>query len=583
MNNGPTWVSAESAAAGELDEWAELTRAVEALSNGHGDLAKRAQRLAERIGTSRYHIAVLGDFKRGKSTLVNALVGLDVLPSGVLPLTTVATEVHIGSSETVVVFRDGSRREILTSTIGEYVTEPANPSNGKGVERVEAGVITDFGASGLVLVDTPGFSSVNDSNTKEARRAVLDADGAILVLAADNPLSKSERDVLELLATRRARVFLVINRCDALTPIELGEVRSFVDEHIGLVLGDSVRAFCVSARRAIHRLHGEVTDPIEFDELRAAIARFVEEDLAAARRDAVLAELERLGGDLKRILDLEEAADAIDMATLDEQIIELTRVVDQGRRLLAEDVLLLGHDAEAVLADVRHEFSERAASAARVRTPELAGIVAALPRGQLDRGARDAIEALTCSNFELIRAEMAEQVEVRWAALAGRFTDRVREHLDVVVEAGSDLFAIHLPKADVPALSTQRGRFSYYFFYAESQNAVLGRAFGRVVPSAIARRQTLRRATQRLAQEFEKHAGRARYDIAERLRAAKDELTTSMAAELEQTQASLLAACMQARAQRELGQAARTGRAELRTQLRLRLARVAEIVGGEQG
>jgi small GTP-binding protein len=583
MKDGPSPVPTEFAGGVVSEELAELALAVENLSGAHGDLATRIVRLAARMGAARYHIAVLGDFKRGKSTLINALLGQALLPSGVVPLTAVATEVHFGGTETAVVFRDGTRRTIDPDEIADYVTEQANPCNAKGVEHTEVGVAAGFGVPGLVLVDTPGLSSVNESNTEEAQRALRDADGAIVVLAADNPLSRSERDVLELLAARRAKVFLVINRCDALTPPELGEVRSFVAEIAGQALGEPIRPFCVSARNALERADGARADSIEFDEFRGALVRFVEHDLAAARRTAALAELNRLGGELERTLDLEEAADALDIAALDQQIVRLSRVVDEGRRLLSEDVVVLRHDAESLLDEAGSDLSGRAAAAARRCTPELAATVADLPRGQLESGTRDVIEDLIRAHFEPVRAEVAEQVEGRWAALADRFNDRVREQIAEVVETASDLFAVHLPHVEVPDLHTWRGQFSYHFFYAESQNAVLGRAVGRFVPSAIARRRTLRLATRRMRKEFDKHAGRARYDTAERLHSAVEELTRSMAFEFEQTQASLLAACAEARGLRELGEAARSARAELRAQLRGHLSRVEAVVGGEQG
>jgi hypothetical protein len=271
------------------------------------------------------------------------------------------------------------------------------------------------------------------------------------------------------------------------------------------------------------------------------------------------------------------------MATLHRQIAELTRSVDEGRRQLEEDIALLGHDVDALVADVGRELTEQASALAQESGPLLAASLAELPRNQLDRGASDAIEDLIRSHFEPVRADLAVQVEEQWAITSDRFTDRVHEQLNRVVETASALFSVHLPQADIPELRAQRGRFSYYFSYAESQNAVVGRALGRLVPSVIARPRTLRRATKRLAQEFDKHAGRARYDFAERLRDAKDIVTASMACEFERTQASLIAACADARELRELGQAARSSRADIRAQLRVRLARVAEVVGGEQG
>jgi hypothetical protein len=72
-----------------------------------GDIAERAQRLGDRLAQGRFHISVLGEFKRGKSTLVNALLAGDVLPTGVLPLTAVATEISFGERRAVVVPLDG--------------------------------------------------------------------------------------------------------------------------------------------------------------------------------------------------------------------------------------------------------------------------------------------------------------------------------------------------------------------------------------------------------------------------------------------------------------------------------------------
>ena len=95
MKDASSRVPTEFTSGVMLEELAELALAVEKLP-GHGDLATRVLRLAAKARAARYHIAVLGDFKRGKSTLVNALIGQPLLPSGVVPLTTVATEVHIG-------------------------------------------------------------------------------------------------------------------------------------------------------------------------------------------------------------------------------------------------------------------------------------------------------------------------------------------------------------------------------------------------------------------------------------------------------------------------------------------------------
>lgn len=212
----------------------------------------RAARLAERVATGQYHIAVLGDFKRGKSTLVNALIGRPVLPTGAVPLTTVATEVHFGSPPgAVVVFEDGRRLPVEEGAVASYVSEDANPGNRLGVQRVQVGVPTGWAAPGLVLVDTPGLASVHEHQTASARQALADSDGAVVVLSVDSPLSASEEQLLAELGTRRAPVFVAVNKCDHLAPSELAEVRQFLGGHLRRLLGGDADAFFVSARGAL--------------------------------------------------------------------------------------------------------------------------------------------------------------------------------------------------------------------------------------------------------------------------------------------------------------------------------------------
>jgi ribosome biogenesis GTPase A len=97
----------------------DLERLVRRLTMLCEGRAERVLRLSERIDSQRFHIAVLGEFKRGKSTLVNALIGRELLPSGVVPLTTVATEVHFGTGPSTVVFSDGRRLPIGEDEIAQ--------------------------------------------------------------------------------------------------------------------------------------------------------------------------------------------------------------------------------------------------------------------------------------------------------------------------------------------------------------------------------------------------------------------------------------------------------------------------------
>jgi predicted GTPase len=564
----------------KLTELSRRLRAVEGASKG--SLARRAERLAERVVTERFHIAVLGDFKRGKSTLINALLGQALLPSAVVPLTAVVTEVHIGAKHTAAVFKDGARRVIPIGEIDEFVTERGNPSNAKRIERVEVGVESEFGLDGLVLVDTPGLSSVNDGNSAEAHEALRDSDAAIVVLAADNPLSASELDLLAQLCERRAEVFVAINKVDHLTPVERRAVREFVIERAEAVLGRPVTPFCTSARRALELQFEGVGGDLEgVGELRKALVRFVTEDLVRVRRAATLAEFDRLAAEVNCILQLEEAAAAMDLGRLDVQSASLQRAVEDGRRLLADDVVVLGHGVERLVEEAGIALVRRAATAANSCAPDLGTTVASLPRNQLDRGVRAAVEALVRTHFETIRLEVECDVEKTWRTLIVRFAARVQGRIDALVEVASELFEVHLPQTLTPELSAKHGRFTYQFIYIEGQNAAVGHLVAHLLPGSMARRRAERRAGQLLAREFDKHAGRARYDMAERLSEAKSELVASMLSEFEQTQASLEVACTKARALRETGEEVQSARALVRDYIRDLITQIGQLLHPE--
>jgi small GTP-binding protein len=180
---------------------------------------------------------VLGEFKRGKSTFINALLAADLLPTGVLPLTAVATEVAYGVQGATVLHLDGARHEIPLGEIADYVTEARNPQNELQVDRVEVRMPAPLLEAGVVLVDTPGLGSVYQHNTEAGRAALLAADGAIVVLSADSPLSEQERELLNLLSERQARKFIVVNKADHVDASELEVVRRFVTEVVADELG----------------------------------------------------------------------------------------------------------------------------------------------------------------------------------------------------------------------------------------------------------------------------------------------------------------------------------------------------------
>ncbi len=94
-----------------------------------GDVAA-VDELVRRLDGRALRVLVAGEAKRGKSTLVNALLGRDLLPTGVVPLTAVVTSVRHGPAERLIVrFADGTTSCLPMECLPGLVTEQGNPGN----------------------------------------------------------------------------------------------------------------------------------------------------------------------------------------------------------------------------------------------------------------------------------------------------------------------------------------------------------------------------------------------------------------------------------------------------------------------
>jgi len=209
--------------------------------------------LKKKLLEEQLQVVVMGEFKRGKSTLINALVGEPVLPMAAIPLTSVVTVVRYGPARAArVEFQDGRVEAIAVDQVADYVAEDRNPKNRKGVGRVVVEVPTAFLREGIYLVDTPGVGSVYRHNTEVAQRYLPEADAIVLVLTVDPPISQSELEFLHSIRRWAKRLYVVLNKTDYLGPAELQQSVRFVRNTIHVALGDGDAAlFPLSAKRAL--------------------------------------------------------------------------------------------------------------------------------------------------------------------------------------------------------------------------------------------------------------------------------------------------------------------------------------------
>ena len=217
-------------------------------------LERAVGELTHKLAEDRFYLTVIGQFSRGKSTLMNAILGKDYLPSGIVPTTSAITAVSYGSREKVVLRRAGSN---LTSEIGigelaDFVTERINPGNRERIEMAEVQVPVEILQRGFFLVDTPGLGSAVRENTATTMNFLPSADAIVFVTSCDAPLTAAELGYLRECRSSVRQMFLVINKMDLVPPAERQQVVEFVKTKVQEEWGDvSVRVYPVSARDGV--------------------------------------------------------------------------------------------------------------------------------------------------------------------------------------------------------------------------------------------------------------------------------------------------------------------------------------------
>ena len=195
---------------------------------GAEPVAEEARELATRVSEGRFYVACIGQFKRGKSTLLNALVGHEVVPTGFVPVTAVPTVIRFGDQPHARVrMRDGDWRDIAMTDLKEYVTEELNPENKKAVDGAEVFVPSPLLSSGMCFVDTPGLGSVFTGNTATTQAFIPHIDAALVVVGADPPIAGEELALVESIGTQVQDLILVINKADRTSDPERAAAAKF--------------------------------------------------------------------------------------------------------------------------------------------------------------------------------------------------------------------------------------------------------------------------------------------------------------------------------------------------------------------
>lgn len=323
--------SVAGTAAPQVTGLTRLAQIADAL--GEASIASDLRQLAARIGEGRFFVACIGQFKRGKSTLLDALVGEEILPTGVVPVTAVPTVLRYGRQREARVLVDSQWRTIRTEDLAQYVSEELNPENRKRVGGVEVFVPSPLLAQGMCLVDTPGIGSVFAGNTETTKQFIPQIDAAILLVGADPPISGEELALIEAVAANVDQILVVLNKIDRVTPAEREQAAAFAARVLEARLKRPIgRIYEVSALRRLQRS----VESDDWNMLVDDLEKLAGNSGEALTHSAAERGVQRFSASLRRSVDERIRALREPLANSQQRIAALNQTVHQAEQSLRD-------------------------------------------------------------------------------------------------------------------------------------------------------------------------------------------------------------------------------------------------------
>lgn len=279
MNNSILDIVKET---GELFGRYELTK---------GELA-RVKELEDKLENQKITVSVIGQFKRGKSTLVNAILGDKILPVGIVPVTAVVTAIEYGEKAATVHFDNGIIKEIGFDEMSSYINEQENQDNHLGVSEVVLYSPSEFLKGGLTFVDTPGVGSVHQKNSDAAYSYVKESDAVIFMLSVDSPINQIEIDFLKNAKEYAAKFYFAVNKVDSIDEDDLEDYLGYCRNLIcRLMEVEDIVLFPVSAKKNIG------IEPLKeaiLSDCKTTVRQIIEESARLKMRDIVSSALSQI-------------------------------------------------------------------------------------------------------------------------------------------------------------------------------------------------------------------------------------------------------------------------------------------------
>lgn len=540
------------------------------------------QQLIEKLRQNRFNLVVLGAFKRGKSTLINALLGEAVLPTAIVPLTSTVTILGYGERLTIkVFFKNGQTREITQSELVDYITEKGNPRNHKGVREVEITYPSEYLRDGVRIIDTPGVGSVYSHNTEVAYNYLPQVDAAIFVVSVDPPLSAAEQEFLKDIREYVHKLFFVLNKIDYVDAGERQEALDFTAQMLKANLDtERVMIFPLSAKLAMDGKsngHPELLEASLLPQFENHLREFFYHEKGRVLLISCLTGALKAITDSTLALKVERQASALSLKELEEKIVRFDAELQGLEKEREMSLLLLDGRVKGVVTELDQDLEafKRETTARLHREVEATFHQKSRTAIDLRKEMEDFLFAALRDVFSVWRRQEIEKLSQKLADTHQDFAARINAILERLTQLTARIFDFSLRGFEAEEIFLEKSQFSFKFKEDPVGLEILQMTVTSLLPRALTKGLLLKKLLENVAELVDKHCGRLRYDFHLRLNEIAREFRQTWLAKIDDTTQSIRQALERALAQKQTSAqtaAVRVGELD---------QRLAEILRGE--
>lgn len=483
-----------------------------------------------------FYLVILGQFKRGKSTFTNYMLGADILPTGVVPLTSVITKIQYSTDIWAkVLYDDGRSENIDIKELDLYCTEKNNPKNIKGVKEIHIGYPFEFISNDVVIIDTPGIGSVYKHNTDVAYSYINKADAVIFLLSVDPPISELEKEFLSKISENVNKIFFVLNKIDYVNEMELKEIINFNENIVReITKNDNISIYPISAKLALEGKISKDNKAIEksgTQKLENDLQNFLIKEKEKVLLESYAKNIERIISMCQTFFESSIKLKQIPLERLESNIKSFENFIKEVEKSKKEISLLFQGDMKNILQNFdkkMEEYKQFISIRVSEKIKEYYHSIRDFSRINQKKELEKYLERAIIEEFEKLKGHIERDIEEQYSKALSNYLLRLNAVIDEVKTVANELFGINLEYFRSVGGITAESKFTYKIGYDVGALEIDPVYFTYFLPKKFAGKIILKRILDRVDIDVDRNIGRIRYDLLTRIEESFSEFEKDM-------------------------------------------------------